>query len=95
MGKAWMVDFHFGAERCRRRSPLNAKEGAIAYELYLRKEACLHGSIAAALRAWPAELNTDRDDPICNLGKTLTNALDLLSLILSPRTGARQATDRR
>jgi integrase len=50
-GKSWVVDFHFGGERCRKRSPLNTKAGALAYEMFLRKEAGLHGSITAALRA--------------------------------------------
>lgn len=47
----WYVDFYFGGERCRRKSPLNTATGAAAYELFLRKEAGLYGSIGAALRA--------------------------------------------
>ena len=49
--KSWMVDFRFGSERCRKRSPLNTRPGAIAYEMFLKKESCLYGSITAALRA--------------------------------------------
>ncbi len=49
--RSWSVDFQFGGERCRRRSPLNTREGAIAYEMFLKKEAGLHGSVTAALRA--------------------------------------------
>lgn len=51
IGKSWFVDFRFGGDRCRKRSPLNSKEGAYAYELFLRKEAGVYGSIGAALRA--------------------------------------------
>ncbi len=46
-----MVDFYFGGERCRKRGPLNSEEGALAYEMFLKKESSLHGSITAALRA--------------------------------------------
>lgn len=49
--KAWFVDFRFGGERCRRKAPYNSKAGAIAYELFLRKEAGIFGSINAVLRA--------------------------------------------
>jgi integrase len=49
--KRWAVDFRFGGERCRKRSPLNTRPGAIAYEMFLKKEACLYGSITSALRA--------------------------------------------
>lgn len=49
--KAWFVDFYFGGERCRRRAPVNSKAGALAYEMYLLKEAEFFGSVAAALRA--------------------------------------------
>lgn len=48
---SWFVDFHFGGERCRKISPLNTRAGALAYEMFLRKEAGLHGSVGAALRA--------------------------------------------
>ena len=51
IGERWMVDFHFGGERCRRRSPLNTAEAALAYEMFLKKEAGLYGSITAAIRA--------------------------------------------
>lgn len=47
----WYVDFYFGGERCRRKSPLNSATGAAAYELFLRKEAAVLGSVGAALRA--------------------------------------------
>lgn len=47
----WTIDIYFGGERCRRRSPLNTKEGALAYEMFMRKECALHGSITAVLRA--------------------------------------------
>jgi integrase len=49
--QAWFVDFYFGGERCRRRAPFNSEEGAIAYELFLKKECGIFGSISAALRA--------------------------------------------
>ena len=48
---SWTVDFYFGGERCRKRGPLNTEEGALAYEMFLRKEAALWGSVGAALRA--------------------------------------------
>ncbi len=48
---SWTVDFHFGGERCRRRSPLDSREGALAYEMFLRKECALWGSVGAAIRA--------------------------------------------
>lgn len=49
--KASFVDFYFGGERCRRRAPHNSKAGALAYELFLKKECGVFGSINAALRA--------------------------------------------
>jgi hypothetical protein len=49
--KNWFVDFRFGGERCRKKSPLNTRPGALAYEMFLQKEAALYGSITAAIRA--------------------------------------------
>lgn len=51
IGRSWSIDFRFGGERCRRRSPLNTRPGALAYEMFLQKEASVYGSIGAALRA--------------------------------------------
>jgi len=45
------VDFYFGGDRCRKKSPLNSREGALAYELFLKKEVGVYGSIKAALQA--------------------------------------------
>lgn len=49
--QGWFAEFRFGGERCRKKSPLNTEEGALAYEMFLRKEASLWGSVGAALRA--------------------------------------------
>ena len=47
----WFVDVCFGGERVRRQAPLNTEPAALAYEMFLEKEAGLWGSLTAALRA--------------------------------------------
>jgi hypothetical protein len=51
VNKSWSVDFRFGGERCRKRSPLNTRPGTFAYEMFFKKKAGLYGSIGAALGA--------------------------------------------
>lgn len=48
---SWWVDFHFGHERLRKRSPLNSKGGAEAYEVQLRQLVATHGTVPKALQA--------------------------------------------
>jgi len=48
---SWWVDFMFNHERLRKRSPLNTKSGAAAFEVQLRQLVAQHGTVDAALAA--------------------------------------------
>lgn len=52
---AWWVDFHYASERMRKRSPLNSKAGAEAYEVQLRQALIQHGSIKKMIEALHAK----------------------------------------
>ncbi|MDB4930568.1 MAG: int [Myxococcaceae bacterium] len=53
---SWWVDFSYNAERMRKRSPLNTRSGAAAFEGQLRHLVAQHGTVRAALAALEPEV---------------------------------------
>ena len=48
--QSWWVDFRFNFTRYRKRSPQNTRGGAEAYEVCLRRELSIHGSLNAYVK---------------------------------------------
>lgn len=59
---SWWVDFSYNADRLRKRSPLNTRSGAAAFEGQLRHLVARHGTVRAALAALEPEV---REKAMC------------------------------
>lgn len=55
---SWWVDFMYNQERLRKRSPLNTKSGAEAFEAQLRHLVAQHGTVQKALAALAPKVET-------------------------------------